>query len=110
MIIEPRTGDGSARSASRTTAWYHCGNVLRLPVDRLTLKARCISLNCSRTAGPLRKDRAPRGLLVTGRFGSQIGVHKDAGDSMTAQDTIHAPERPAAGTRPGTRPFAFFEW
>ncbi len=42
MTIAPRTGLFSARSASRTTAWYHWGKVERLPVIRLTLSARCI--------------------------------------------------------------------
>jgi hypothetical protein len=41
MTMAPRTGDGSAMSASRTTAWYHWANVDRLPVILDTLRARC---------------------------------------------------------------------
>jgi hypothetical protein len=40
MIIEPRTGEGSAMSASRTTAWYQLGKFGRFPSIRVTLKAR----------------------------------------------------------------------
>ncbi|MEI9992214.1 MAG: hypothetical protein WDM86_19515 [Rhizomicrobium sp.] len=49
MTIAPRTGDGSAMSASRTTAWYHWAKVDRLPVVRDTLRARC-AMNFSRIA------------------------------------------------------------
>ena len=40
--MAPRTGDGSAMSASRTTAWYQSAKVDRLPVMRDTLRARCM--------------------------------------------------------------------
>jgi hypothetical protein len=43
MIIEPRTGLGSAMSASRTTAWYQLGKFGRFPSVRSTLKALCIN-------------------------------------------------------------------
>ena len=42
MIMAPRVGETSARSASRTTAWYQSGKVDVVPVMRLTLSARCI--------------------------------------------------------------------
>src|ERR1700759_5024008 len=45
MIIMPRTGLGSAMSASRTTAWYQSGKVERLPVTRLVLSALCIGID-----------------------------------------------------------------
>jgi hypothetical protein len=56
MIMEPRTGLGSAMSASRTTAWYQLGKFGRFPSVRVTLKALCIKDSKGWTTGALGKQ------------------------------------------------------
>src|ERR1700683_7237 len=73
MIIMPRTGLVSARSASRTTAWYHSGKVERLPVIRLTLSARCMGNSlrgCIAAQGGRRHPRSALGLEALARAGA----------------------------------------
>src|ERR1700677_4675020 len=90
MIIMPRTGLFSARSASRTIAWYQSGKVERLPVIRLTLSARCMGASFERL--PYR-PRAAGATLAAPSSGYAVGRGR-VGDAevLRAQPLIAANE------------------
>src|ERR1700685_4131938 len=103
MIIMPRTGLFSARSASRTTAWYQSGKVERLPVIRLTLSARCIKELLERLHSGAEPGAPPSGRGWLGfvleayavshaevlRLHAIVAAHEALGRKAAAQEFAH---------------------
>src|ERR1700721_4015367 len=91
MIIMPRTGLFSARSASRTIAWYQSGKVERLPVIRLTLSARCMGASFERLTYRPRATRATLGARLSSGFAVGRGRVGDA-EVLRAHPVVAADE------------------